>query len=368
MYFCKQNRNVTLCCCLFLTVGAASGGLAYQADPTSPSLVQDAVQTPQQLQQLVAPIALYPDALIAQILAGSTYPTQVVEANRWLQQHSGSSREDLAQQVNQQPWDPSVQALTQFPSVLDNLDRNLSWTSDLGDAYINQPQDVLDAVQEMRQQARQSGNLRSTPEETVTNEGQTIVIQPTNPDVVYVPAYNPWSVYGYPLPVYPDWNPVTGLYTSGSGISFGIGFGLAPFSRFGWGWHHWGSDWRQHRVNFNNHNYVSHSPTFGHRPQFNRGNTGIRNGAGSPRTDPRGNTGIRDGTGSPRTDPRGNTGSRPGTGSPRNGSRGNPPVTLPAGAPQNGGVSSPAFQPGKAPRYTSPFGSSVPRPSALGGI
>jgi len=158
-----------------------------------------AQQTPEQLQRLVAPIALYPDSLVAQILAASTFPEQVVEADRWVQAHPDLKGEALGQAVNDQPWDPSVKALTAFPSVLGNMDKNISWTSALGDAYYNQQQDVMDAVQFMRQKAEAAGNLKSTPQQTVTNQGPDVVIQPADPDVVYVPAYDPWLVYGYPI-------------------------------------------------------------------------------------------------------------------------------------------------------------------------
>ena len=126
-------------------------------------------QTPEQLQQLVAPIALYPDSLVAQILAASTFPEQVVEADRWVQAHPDLKGDALGQAVDQQPWDPSVKALTAFPSVLGNMDKNLSWTSSLGDAYYNQQQDVMDAVQVMRQRAERAGNLKTTPQQVVTD-------------------------------------------------------------------------------------------------------------------------------------------------------------------------------------------------------
>ena len=114
-----------------------------RTNPPAQPPVQAAPQTPEQLQQLVAPIALYPDALVAQILAAATYPDQVVEADRWLQQHTDLKGEQLGNEVDQQPWDPSVKALVEFPSVLANMDKNLSWTSSLGDAYVNQEQDVM---------------------------------------------------------------------------------------------------------------------------------------------------------------------------------------------------------------------------------
>jgi hypothetical protein len=148
----------------------------YQADQSPQPVIPVAQQTPEQLQQLAAPIALYPDALVAQVLAASTYPTEVVEADRWLQQHLDLKGPSLAQAVDSQPWDPSIKALMQFPSVLANMDKNLSWTSALGDAYVNQPQDVLNAVQTMRQRAQQAGNLQSNSQQTVTTQGQSIIV------------------------------------------------------------------------------------------------------------------------------------------------------------------------------------------------
>jgi hypothetical protein len=167
--------------------------------------VQSAQQTPAELQQLVAPFALYPDALVAQILAASTYPTQVVEAERWLQKHSKLKGDELAKDVDKESWDPSVKALTQFPSVLARMDQNLSWTSAVGDAYFNQQQDVLDAVQVMRKRAEDAGTLQSTSQQTVATQGSTIVIEPADPSVCYLPIYDPWTVYGAPLAVYPGY-------------------------------------------------------------------------------------------------------------------------------------------------------------------
>jgi hypothetical protein len=221
---------------------------------------QAAPLSPDELNQLVAPIALYPDALVAQIVAAASYPTEVVEADRWIQQHSDLKGQALAEAVDPQQWDPSVKALTQFSSVLASMDKNLSWTSALGEAYVNEPQNVLDAVQVMRQRAQQAGNLKNTPQETVTNDGQTIAIEPANPDVVYVPEYDPWTAYGAPLAFYPDWVGVPGAFYYGPGIDFGIGIGL--FAGFGWGWNHWGADWHRHDVMYDHHSYVSHSPTF----------------------------------------------------------------------------------------------------------
>jgi len=231
-----------------------------------------------ELQQLVAPIALYPDALVAQILAASTYPTEIVEADRWIQSHSNLKGDELAKEVDKQDWDPSVKAMAQFPSVLENMDKNLSWTSSLGDAYANQQQDVTDAVQTMRQQAHNAGHLNSNEQEKVTTQGNTIIIEPANPEVVYVPAYDPWLVYGEPLVAYPGWYPVPGIFFDGPAISFGIGFGIGFFGGYGWGWHHWGYDWHGRRAFFDHHEWVSHSREFGHEGfhhgDFGRGNFG----------------------------------------------------------------------------------------------
>jgi len=252
---------------------------ASAAQP-GPTVQGEAVlqETSEQLQQLVAPIALYPDALVAQILAASTYPTEIVQADRWVQQHSDLKGEQLAQAVDQQSWDPSVKAMTQFPSVLASMDKNLSWASALGDAYVNQQQAVLDAVQTMRKRAQQAGNLKSTPQENVTAQGQTVVIQPANPEVVYVPVYDPWTVYGSPLVAYPGWGWYPGLYAAGPGISFGVGWGIGFFGGFGWGWHHWDADWHHHRVDFDHDRYISHSRTFIDRNHFYRGGPGFHGG------------------------------------------------------------------------------------------
>ena len=234
-------------------------------------------QTPEQLQQLVAPIALYPDSLVAQILAASTFPEQVVQADRWVQTHPDLKDQALGQAVDQQPWDPSVKALTAFPSVLGNMDKNLSWTSSLGDAYYNQQQDVMDAVQVMRQKAEQAGTLKSTPQQTVTTQGSTVVIQPAAPDVVYVPAYDPWLVYGYPIVPWPGWYPYPGIWYGGPYLSFGIGFGIGFFGGFGWGWPYWGFDWHNRFIIYNHNRYYSRSTTFYNRNYFYRGG-GARGG------------------------------------------------------------------------------------------
>jgi len=238
-----------------------------QAPPGAPYMQQ----TPEQLEQLVAPIALYPDSLVAQILAASTFPEQVVEADRWVQSHPDLRGDALAQAVDQQPWDPSVKALTAFPSVLGNMDKNISWTSSLGDAYYNQEQAVMDAIQVMRRRAQEAGNLNSSPQQTVATEGSDIEIEPVSPDIIYVPAYDPWVAYGGPIVAWPGWYPYPGIWYDGPSLFFGVGFGIGYYGGYGWGWHHWGSDWH-HRVVIHHHDrYYSRSNTFYNRDNYYRG-------------------------------------------------------------------------------------------------
>ena len=287
----KRTLVAVMFAALVLSVSCGKA-LAQQAEDAS-GTVQSAPLTPEALQRLVAPIALYPDALVAQILAASTYPSEIVEADRWLQNHSNLKDQDLADEVDKQTWDPSVKALTPFASVLANLDTNLSWTSALGDAYFNQQQGVLDAIQVLRARANAAGNLQSTSQQTVANQGSTISIEPADPDVCYVPTYNPLLVYGDPIGIYPGY-----IYDSVVGapyISFGLGIGIGGgfWGGFGWGFHSWGCDWRGHSVIFNRNIYVSHSPTF-----FNRYPGGERGGdfrGGLDRPSFPGNSGLGDG-------------------------------------------------------------------------
>src|ERR1035438_8873625 len=148
-----------------LVLVGVQDGFAYQAYASaSQPAPQSLQQNPEQLQQLVAPIALYPDPLIAQILAAATYPDQIVEAEKWMQQHKDLQGDQLAPEVDKQSWDPSVKALTQFPAVLANMSQNLAWTSELGDAHVNQQQDLAQAIQVMRQKGKEAGTLKPRSE------------------------------------------------------------------------------------------------------------------------------------------------------------------------------------------------------------
>jgi hypothetical protein len=303
---------------------------AYQDAPAPAEAAQGpqyTQQTPENLQQLVAPIALYPDSLVAQILAASAFPEQIVEADRWVQAHPDVKGDALAQAVDQQPWDPSVKALTAFPSVLGNMDKNLSWTSSLGDAYYNQQQDVMDAVQEMRQRAQEAGNLKTTQQQTVTSQDSTIIVEPASPEVVYVPAYDPWLVYGGPVEAWPGWYEYPGIWYGDPYLSFGVGYGIGYYGGYGWGWHHWGCDWRDRDVIHDHDRYYSRSRSFYNRNDYRGGGergrvNGERNGAGARINEgnrpPNGNTGERGGAGARINEGNrplnGNTGERGGAG------------------------------------------------------
>jgi Protein of unknown function (DUF3300) len=249
-----------------------------QAGPAGPAAMAYTQESAAQLQQLAAPIALYPDKLVAQILAASTFPEEIVEADRWVQANPDLKDKARAAAVDQQPWDPSVKALTAFPTVLGNMDKNLSWTSSLGDAYYNQQQQLMDAVQVMRQRAQQSGNLKSTPQQVVSDQNSTISIEPVSPEIVYVPAYDPWLVYGDLVPIWPEWYNYPGIFFGGPYLSFGVGFGIGFFGGYGWGWPSWGFDWQRHAVLYNHSRYTSHSATFYNRNNFYRSGGG-RGGA-----------------------------------------------------------------------------------------
>src|SRR5271169_5903960 len=212
------------------------------ADTGNPT--EAAPQSASELQSLVAPIALYPDSLVAQILTASTFPDQVAIADYWVEQNKSLAGSALMQAVDKQSWDPSVKALTEFPSVLDNMAKNLSWTSSLGEAYHNQQADVMTAIQTLRAKAKTAGNLKTTSQVTVTQQSpQVIVIQPTNPQVVYVPVYNTAVVYGYPY-VVPAYTPPPASAVVAAGvIGFGVGIAVGAMMSSSWGYSSWGCHW-----------------------------------------------------------------------------------------------------------------------------
>ncbi len=242
---------------------------AQEPEPSYPASGQPAQTAPQkvwsadELDNLVAPIALFPDPLLGQMLVASTYPLEVVEASRWLQRNKNLQGKALVDAAKQQSWDPSIQALVAVPDALAKLNQDISWTTDLGNAFLAQQADVMSAVQRMRAQAQESGRLASTPQQTVTtqDEGgqQAIVIQPANPQVIYVPVYDPWYVWG--PPVYGFYPP---LYYPTFGFGFGFGFdvGFCFNDWGGWGLWGWGPNWFGSTVFVNNfffHHYGFHN-------------------------------------------------------------------------------------------------------------
>jgi hypothetical protein len=209
---------------------------------------------------MVAPIALYPDSLLAEVLAASTYPAQVVDADRWRQSMGNAAPEQIAAGANAQDWDPSVKSLTAFPQVLQQMAQNISWTTELGNAYYNQPQDVMNAVQDMRERAQAAGTLQSTPQLAVNDDQGYIAVQPVNPQVVYVPTYNPWVVYGAPVAPYPGFDAVDfGVDVAGAVIGFGVGITLAAFTGLAWAFGGWGIGWGDSCVLYHGGGWYSHS-------------------------------------------------------------------------------------------------------------
>src|SRR5271154_1223926 len=239
----KQGTSLGLSILLILTIGPGNvTSMAYQST-TSSYPGQGVPATADQLQSVVAPIALYPDSLVAQILSAATFPDQVANADYWLQQNKTLTGSALMTAVNSQNWDPSVKALTQFPSVLHNMAQNLAWTSQLGEDYHNQQADVMTAIQTLRAKAKAAGNLKSGPQITVVQQSpQTIVIQPTNPQIVYVPQYNPTVIYGTPY-VVPGYSTADVVATGVLAFGAGLAIGAMMSGGYGWGYSSWNCNW-----------------------------------------------------------------------------------------------------------------------------
>lgn len=309
----KQSLSVFLSFSVMFSV-LGLDGCSKKPETAQPAATQQAQQgqapattyaapTADQLYQLVAPIALFPDNLVAMVLAASTYPDQVSAAYQWLQQNARLKGQQLSEAANQQPWDASVKGLTQFSDVLSQMATNLSWTSALGDAYYNIPQSVMNAVQVMRSRAYSAGNLKTNQQQNVTVQNQapgtapapaaaeeqqvtvvqpppqTIIIQPAQPEVVYVPTYNPTVVYGAPVAVYPGYS--TGAMVATSLLSFGVGIAVgAAISGggcCGWGYNSWGCGWNNNTVVYNHNTYISNSNTFVNRNNYYNNNVNRNN-------------------------------------------------------------------------------------------
>jgi Protein of unknown function (DUF3300) len=271
MIFCAARELAAMICIGVLLPGNA---VAAQTQlPDAPSAQAAAKIPSEQLDSLVAPIALYPDPLLSQTLVASTYPLEVVQLQQWLAQHKDLKEKALADAVKKQDWDPSIQALAALPDVVKLLSENIKWTTDLGNAFLAQQKDVMDAVQRMRKKAKDAGNLKSSEQvkvETKTVEStQVIVVEQANPQVIYVPSYNPTVVYGAPVYAYPPIAyPPPGYYAAGMAISFGVGVAMGAMWSGGWGYNcGWGGG--------NNNVYINNSNNFvnnGNRNNVNGGN------------------------------------------------------------------------------------------------
>src|ERR1700747_2305247 len=252
-----SSRLTAVLCSIVLLPGNLP---STQSQPVSQQASSPAAQAPKippdQLDSLVAPIALYPDPLLAQILAASTYPLEIIQLQQWLEKNKTLKDKALLDAVQNQPWDPRIQAMSALPDVVKRLADDIQWTTDLGNAFLAQQSDVMDAVQRMRKKAQDKGNLKSSEQqkvETKVIEGESIiVVEQSNPQVIYVPSYDPVIVYGPPIYPYPPIYYPTGYYAAGLAISFGIGIMMGAFWGGGWGW---GCGWGgNNTININNNN------------------------------------------------------------------------------------------------------------------
>src|SRR5437773_5672227 len=245
-------------------LSSSPGALAQQAQSqvmtTTTSDTEQAPKLPNdQLDSLVAPIALYSDPLLAQTLAASTYPLEIIQLQQWMDQNKNLQGQALAAAVAKQPWDPSIQSLVEFPDVVQRTAGNIQWTTDLGNAFLSQQSDVMDAVQRMRAKAQGTGNLKTSAQqvvktETVPSGKQVIAIEQANPEVVYVPSYDPTVVYGAAPPAYPYYPYTYPGYVPGTALAWGAGIALGAAAWGAWGGS-WGNcDWNGGNVNINNNN------------------------------------------------------------------------------------------------------------------
>src|SRR5208337_3420826 len=229
---------------------------------------------------------LYPDPLLSQVLVASTYPLEVIQLQQWLAQHKDLKEQALADAVKKQDWDPSIQSLAGLPDVVKLLADNIKWTTDLGNAFLAQQNDVMDAVQRMRKKVKDAGNLKSSEQQKVETKvvesKQVIVVEQANPEVVYVPSYNPTVVYGAPVYAYPPIAyPPPGYYAAGMAISFGVGVAMGAMWGGGWGYNSgWGGN-NNVTIN-NNNNFVNNSNRVNGGNRANGGNRGNSNWQHNP--------------------------------------------------------------------------------------
>lgn len=270
--------------CIMLLAPGDSLLLGMQAQqPAAGSQEAPPKIPPEQLDSLVAPIALYPDPMLSQTLVAATYPLEIIQLQQWLEKNKGLKDKALADAVKKQDWDPSIQAMAALPDVVKQLAENVKWTTDLGNAFLAQQSDVMDAVQRMRKKAMDSGNLKSSEQqkvETKVVESKTVVVvEQANPQVVYVPSYNPTVVYGpppYPYP--PIAYPPPGYYAAGMAISFGVGVAMGAMWGGGWGW---GCGWGGNDIDINVDNNFNRNTNVNRNSNVDRSRTNVRGGSGS---------------------------------------------------------------------------------------
>lgn len=262
------NATIRIIIALTCAVILIPGDMSLVIPVSAFSEDQEAAKIPpDQLDSLVAPIALYSDPLLSQVLVASTYPLEIVQLQQWLEKNKGLKDKALADAVKKQDWDPSIQSLAAIPEVAKKLNDNIKWTTDLGNAFLAQQSDVMDAVQRMRKKAKDTGNLKSSEQQKVETKviesKQVIVVQPASPEVIYVPSYNPTVVYGPPVYAYPPIAypppPPPGYYAAGMAISFGVGMMMGAAWGGGWGYGcGWGHGGNNVYIN-NNNNFVNNS-------------------------------------------------------------------------------------------------------------
>jgi hypothetical protein len=278
----QSRRSAVALACVCLLLPGDCALLAQQA-ATTPAPAEARKLPPEQLDSLVAPIALYPDPLLAQTLAASTYPLELVQLQQWLAKNPGLKDKALVDAVAKQPWDPSVQSMAAFPEVVKRLGDDVQWTTDLGNAFLSQQADVMDAVQRMRKKAKDKGTLATTEQQKVetkvVEKKEVIIVESASPDV---PSYDPVVVYGAPIYPYPSiYYPY--YYPGAAFVSFGFGFAMGAFWGGMWGGCGWGSSNINVNVN-NNFNRVEHRG--GDRGQGGRGPGNAGAGGGSWKHNP----------------------------------------------------------------------------------
>ncbi|HZS98897.1 MAG TPA: DUF3300 domain-containing protein [Terriglobales bacterium] len=281
---------LVIVCTVVLATGDTLAYVSSSWQESTPAQSQTPKIPPDQLDSLVAPIALYPDPLLAQALAASTYPLEIIQLQQWLEKNKNLKDKALADAVAKQSWDPSVQAMAALPDVVKRLADDIRWTTDLGNAFLAQQSDVMDAVQRMRKKAQDKGNLKSTEQQKVETKviesKSIIVVEQANPQVVYVPSYDPVVVYGPPIYPYPPiYYPPYGYYAAGMALSFGVGVMMGAFWSGGWGW---GCGWGGH-----NDITINRNNNFNRNSNINGGNRNNINGGNRPSNQPARGSGNR---------------------------------------------------------------------------